>query len=255
MTMSDIFSVVAKGLIDAGVFVDESTGDDLRAILPDEAIHEIETYTKSAGSASPPEEEDMANEDAPDLEAFDLEPEVREYISDLEAQVVRLSKSGTEEAPDQEEMIAGVLKSLDPAVAEIIKADRERLAEAEEALAEERSSRVRKAYEDKAETYEEIEDENLASVLHSVASFDPEVAANLETILDTVNKRLEAAALLDEIGSGGEEFASDALDKATAIAKSLVDNGDATDIEAARAMVWEANPDLFDEYQSERQQG
>jgi hypothetical protein len=240
---SDVLDVIAKGLSASGVLEDWASGEDLSDILPAETV-EVLAKTLSAVSADPRGEAAMDD----DFDFSALPEPVQSYIADLEKRAAEVTP------PSDEDLITEVLKGIDPAVAEVIKADRARLAETEERLRAAEEEKAQAEFAKRAARFEGVAEDNreLAAVLRKVYETDAEAGQTLEKILGTASNRIMKGALLTELGtsySGGE---SDAFGRATQIAKSWVSEGKYESVEEARAAVWENDSDLYQQYQAER---
>lgn len=255
----------AEGMIDANVFTDDATGKDVRDMLAPEVIEKL-TDVMSAESAidNSAEEDNMAGED---FGAYELPNEVLDYITELEDTVAELSvaksadSESSDEGLDEESRIAKALSALPDDVAAILKADREAAviakAEADVAKAASEAAIEKAAVEEyiaKAATYAGVVEsaETFGPQLRKVAAWDPEIGKALEEILEGTTAKLAKSALFAELGTKAEAAGSDALAKATTIAKALVEAGQEKNIESARGRVWQENPDLYAEYEAER---
>lgn len=242
---------ITKGLIEADVFVDSATTDDVRDMLPSETLSVIEEVLKSAGSAVPAGEADMSET----VSATDLEDLV-EYVEKLEADIVDLQKSLDDSTPPAEESeIAKAIADLPEDVAKAIEAERTELEEAREAVAKADIAKADAEYIAKATAMPGIVDspEDFGPVLRQVAELNEELAKSIMGVLETANERIKKGDLFEEAGHGSTVSGGDAFNKATTIAKSMIDAGTETDLATARSKVWETNPDLYDEYQVERE--
>ena len=248
--LMDTLEAVTKGLIETDVFVDDATASDLRDMLPGETLSSIEEVLKSAGSAEPVGEAGMSEPSA--VSATDLE-ELIEYVEKLEADIVDLEKRLVE--PPEDADIAKALGELPADVADIVKADRAALIEARENLAKADIEKADREYVTKMNALPGIVDapETFGPVLRQVAAFDADLAKAIEAVLVTANERITKGDLFTEAGNVGRIVGGDAMEKATNIAKSMVEASPGLSLEEARSRVWETNPDLYAEYSAERE--
>jgi len=87
-----------------------------------------------------------------------------------------------------------------------------------------------------------------ATVLKSLAAADPEAYSKVKSVLDAAESALtESNYLTMEVGKRGEVPGDGDIGEAQA--RDLVSKGDAPDIETARVMVLDQNPDLYDSTQ------
>lgn len=189
----------------------------------------------------------------------ELPDEVVDLIGDLQDQVEDLTKRLEDaeatpvEVPTTSDPIAKALASLDPEVASVVKSQADRLAEAEARLAAAEAEKADAAYIAKARAFDGVvaSPEEFGPALRRIAETHPNEAAYIEKALAAASERIRVSKVFDEIGHGISTPGS-AFDRATAIAKSKVDAGEALDIESARADVWTENPSLYAEFQQER---
>jgi hypothetical protein len=199
-----------------------------------------------------------------DIDLDALDPEVAEYIANLETESEELQKSLSalvEEVEkgyhDPEDDDGGeeedIFKSLDPDVARIVKADRERLEKAEGELEAFRIEKANQTFIAKAAEFRGVVDnpESFGPDLRAIHELDPEIAKRVETMLAVAAERIAKGDLFAEYGTARNGLDGNAYQKATAIAKSMVENDPNLTLEEARARVWESNPDLYEEYRSD----
>ena len=264
----NLLELITKDLIEADVFTRDTTPEDLASILPNETLERFDSIEKSAARSAGPKGERMDPE-RNDIDLDGIADEVVEYITDLEDATLSLAKrldeadevaKAAKEAADALAAAAeptpaddgDIFKNLDPEVAAIIKADRERLAKTEADLAEERGQRIHKEFVAKAAGFDEfVEDvDTFATTLQTIEEADPDAADAVVKALNSAATLVAAGEIFKELGGTGS--GGGAWDKATVIAKSLIESGDYDSLDAARGEVWETNPELYDAYQDER---
>jgi len=250
--MSDTLEAITKGLVETDVFVDDATGGDLRDMLPPETLSSIEEVLKSAWSAEPVGEAGMSEPSA--LSATDLE-ELVEYVEKLEAEVVDLTKRLEDDPLPEETEITKALTELPEDVAKAIEAERTELAEKREEVAKADIEKADREYVAKMEALPGIVDspKDFGPVLRQVAAFDADLAKSIEAVLEAANARIEKGDLFTEVGKVTTTTGGDAMEKATSIAKSMVEATPELSLEEARSRVWETNPELYAEYNAERE--
>jgi hypothetical protein len=187
-----------------------------------------------------------------------LDASVREYVDGLEADLAKareevetakheLEAKETEhdESSDKDEADteAEVEKNLDPKVAEILKAERDRaellekrLADAEEAITKSEIEKADAAFAKKAEAwkYLAVEPEKFGPVLRRVAAADPEAEAEIERVLTSANA--VASESFGEIGKGGSG-PTEAMGKLEAMAKAHAADKNVSTAEAMDALM------------------
>ena len=253
-SLEPVLAAFTKALIEADVFIEDATPEELRDMLSDKALADIGKSLMSAESAKPVKETDMS------FDALELPDEVTDHIADLEDTVAELTKALEDLAEDElavevevVDPIAKALADMPEEVAAVFKADREKVEALEADLAKKADEAADLEHIAKAATYAHVVEspEEFGPDLRKINEYDPEMAKRLETILESASARLAKSLLLEEVGSGIPSEATNAFEKATAIAKSMMADGAADNIEAARAQVWTMNPALFDEYREE----
>jgi len=254
MDSNEAFDILAKGLVEADVFVENATGNDLRGILPREVVEKFDN-TLSAESAGLPEEEPVmpegtlpADEMEETLTAEQIE-DVLSYVEELETELESLRP-----AEEAEVLVSKALDELPDEVAAIVKADRERLEKAEAALEAQRDAAADAQFIAKAASYDAvIEDaDEFGPLLRKLNDFDPELAETVESVIGVAHDRVSKSVLLAEVGTHGVGV-TNAQEEVTALAKRLTEDDPKMSLGEAEAQVWENRPDLYDEYQKERQ--
>jgi hypothetical protein len=253
--VDDVLDTVVDGLIDSGVFIETATGEDLRDMLPEDVITSLRKAVSAKSADTTPKEAGMAQDENLPVEVPD---ETVEYIKQLEGQVTELSKAledfvYADEDPEKIEFDKA-LAELPPEVAEKVRADAERLAEIEKKAAEDAQAQADAVYIEKVRSFDGVVEapEVFGRQLREVAEISPELAEAIEKALSTASGRIMTGDLFKEAGHSLPGDNSGAWEKATTIAKSMVEAGTSPSVEVARATVWEQNPDLYDEYQTER---
>lgn len=196
--------------------------------------------------------------------------EIAEYIEGLEGYAdeleAKVSKSDTddEDAPVDETDVEEVIKSLDPKVAELISKQMARADELEQAFQTEVSKR--EAMEDErlteefvtvAKSYRHIptgtDVETLGGALKAISKSEPEAYETIKKALDAADSAMSEtssiAKAFEEYGAGGGDNTGIG-DQAESAARELVSKGEAPDIETARVMVLDQNPEMYDASQT-----
>jgi len=190
-----------------------------------------------------------------DTDVIDYIEQLEGYADELEAQVSKSVEEPVEE-PETEPVLDEVIKSLDPAIAEVISKAVSRADELESRLNEEVSKR--QAEEDRrttekfvgiAKSYRGLptgmDVEEFGTVLKSLANADAEAYSKVKSVLDAAEQALTTNNFLTaEVGKRGMVPGDGDIGEAQA--RDLVAKGDAPDIETARVMVLDSNPDLYD---------
>lgn len=178
-------------------------------------------------------------------------------IADLQDEVTALQKSLDEALAQEEEPVSPVEKALkeNPDLAQILKAKDDRLAEIEKALEDARIAKADETWVSRARSFDGVvaDPASFGRMMREINDFKPEYADAISKTLTAASERIRLSDLFSEGGHGASIHAGSAFEQATAIAKSMVEKGQATDIETARADVWDSHPHLYHQYQTERQ--
>ena len=183
--------------------------------------------------------------------------EVLDYIEELETRVEK-AESALAEVPEPEDNtdgdpIAKALADLPEEISKAFKDQQERLAEAEKALAAERVAKADAEWTEKARSFDGLVDDpaEFGKELREIADSNPELAESIVTKLQAASNRISKSALFVEKGHAVPAVGS-AEEKIQNIAKASVEADPSKSMEVATAEAWEANPDLYDQYQEER---
>lgn len=176
-------------------------------------------------------------------EIVDLIVEQEETIEKLQKRLDGVDEDG---APDE-----------DPATefAKSFPEEFARLQAAEEALAAERTARADAEWVAKARTFSAltINPDEFGPVMRRVADALPEDAAVIEKALSAAVAQVETADIFKELGHA-TPIPGSVDDQVEQIAKGLLAEDPTLEtIEAARAEAYLQNPDLYSQYQAERQ--
>ena len=143
------------------------------------------------------------------------------------------------------------------AMAEEMKALREKLANTEAIANAEREARVQREYLAKAEAYKHvpgISQEDLAQVLRTVEEANPEVGAKLATALQAAEVGLAKSELFREMGSSANRaVGTGALAQMEALATQLAKSDNSITHAQAMARVQAEHPELYQQYKVEQQ--
>lgn len=164
-----------------------------------------------------------------------------------EDEVVVDTASLVKEAPEPlRKMLEDLEKSAQEATAranaaeEILKAER---------VARANSEAIEKA---KAWKYLGLDAEKVGPALRQLAEINEELAKSVEEALNSVNAQAESANIFAEIGKSANPTTGDAYTQLTSLAKSLTETKTGMTFEQAFANAVKSNPDLYQQYLSEK---
>lgn len=198
-----------------------------------------------AESAKTLQGDGMPEVDLSAIEDADLRKSIEETYDGQQTRIAELQSQIDELNPPDP------VEKADPEIQELVKAQEERLAKAEEALAKERSERRRTEYIGKAKPLEMLlgKADEMGPVLAELAEAAPDAYEKLEGALVAASQRDELAKLFAKMGTEGEGEA-DPIGRRDAFVKSyLADNPGKSEVEA-RAEFWKQNPDAKQDLRS-----
>lgn len=202
----------------------------------------LKSKSKSAASAER-KETDVADLD---LSALDDETQeaVRKSLADAEARVTAAEEKLAEGPKDPED----VVKSADPEVQAIIKAQNDELAKLradhEAEVAKHRESDFAKRAQDMEALLGKADD--IAPILNKLEKADPEAYAELEPLLKAGAVLADTSEVFKEKGRSGDDGA-DPVSKQTAFVKARKADGDERSEAELKAQFWSDNPELKSE--------
>lgn len=151
---------------------------------------------------------------------------------------------------DMKKSVLSLPKEQVSIFAKAFKSQREEIAKAAEEIRKERDSRLdAEAIAKSKESYANvgINHETIAPALRRLSLTDESLAKAVESVLAAAEGQLSESGLLKEMGSASTSAPS-VLDEATALAKSLVENGTVKTIEQGIEKALDSNPDLAKRY-------
>ncbi len=125
---------------------------------------------------------------------------------------------------------------------------------AESVLKAERDARANEIAVAKAKewTHLALDAEKIGPALASLAEVNAELAKALEDVLTSVNAQAESANIFAEIGKAASPISGDAYSQLTSMAKAAVETNKGITFEQAFAGAVTSNPDLYNQYLSEK---
>lgn len=125
---------------------------------------------------------------------------------------------------------------------------------AEEILKAERVARADSESIEKAKAWKflGLDAEKIGPALRQLAEINEDLAKSFEDALNSVNAQAESANIFAEIGKSATSATGDAYEKLTSLAKSVTEQKNGTTFEQAFASAVKSNPDLYQQYLSEK---
>ena len=201
-----------------------------------------------------------------DENVTELNDDSLDRIVELEAELAKtrealaaaqMTKSDPEDDADDDEAAAGeedLMKSLPEPVRQMLAKAQDDANAAREELRKEREQQRDREYIAKAVGWNnlDVDATALGLALRKVADIDADTAATIEATLDAVNAQQEAAAIFSELGKSASAPTGNTFNKVTAMAKAAVERGEFGTVEQAVSGLIAQNPDLYNDYLSER---
>lgn len=191
----------------------------------------------------------------------DLDEEVRDYVEKLEDVALDL-RNELEDAQaeitkgatpvGEEDDFDAILKSADPAVAELVKGLQADVFAAKEIAKAARNAQLTQEFNEQASTLGNLEqgEGELGALLKNLnESLEEEDFSNISKVLSDANDQIEKSGLFDEVGTSNAVSASGAEAELEAIAKSNT-SGDMS-YEQAYANALDENPKIYAQYLKE----
>ena len=235
------------------VLITEGTKET--AMTPDENVEVVD----KAGHDKP-EDDKMSYNDAMEKikmledELKKKQKEMDKMANDLDEKENKAKKSVeidtdalVKEAPEPlRKMLEDLEKSASDAKA--------RAEVAESVLKSERDARANEVAVAKAKewTHLAIDAEKVGPALASLAEVNADLAKALEDVLTSVNAQAESANIFAEIGKSASPTSGDAYTQLTSMAKAAVESTKGISFEQAFAGAVNSNPDLYNQYLTEK---
>ena len=187
----------------------------------------------------------------------------QEALAKAEARIEELENSAPEDAEEEakEETPEDLLKSAPESVVKMVE-DLRKAKEEAEAKAEQAEATLQQQREEvedaeaiekaRAWSHLNLDAEVVGKAIRRLNSVDAELAKSIEDVLSSVNAQAESSDIFAEIGKSVNLTNEDAYGRMTIMAKSLVDAGKVTSIEAGIASVAGSNPELYSQYLAEK---
>ncbi len=221
--------------LEAALAAAQAQAADLAAKL--EEISSMQEESESVEAGYHPDEMDKYN--MVDTEKMEMMDEVELAMTDM---------------PDEmRKSILSMPKEQVAVFAKALKAQRQEVLKAAEEIRKERDIRLDAEAVAKSKArypHVGIDHAAVAPALRRLAQTDAPLAKAVEEVLAAADGQLEESGLLREMGTSSTSSPS-VLDEATALARSLVENGTEKTIEQAIERVLDSNPDLAKRYYME----
>ena len=260
------------------VIKSENSGvDDLLSDLqanqePDASLLTEETMPQDEkvelAAHTPEDKKKMSEEDKTKgmgMSYGDMEEKIKKLTEELEKTKAELEKTKgkmkkadeTEEVETVDSLIKSAPEPLRKMLASLEQEKTDALAKAaetEEVLKSERTTRANAEAIAKAKAWNflSLDAEKIGPALRQLAEVDADLAKSVEDALTSVNAQAESANIFAEIGKSSNPTSGNAYEQLTSMAKSATEGKTGLTFEQAFSDAVTSNPDLYNQYLSEK---
>lgn len=199
-------------------------------------------------------------EDKKKMSYDDMKKKIAELEDELDKAKKKLAKTKEKDEEMKKEDITSLIKEAPEPIRQMLETMEKsaneakiRVAEIEEVLKSERIARANEESIEKAKAWKflGLDANKVGPALRQLAEVDADLAKSVEEALSSVNAQAESANIFAEIGKSANPATGNAYDQLTSLAKSASENKSMT-FEQAFSEAVLANPDLYNQYLSER---
>ena len=233
------------------VLITEGTKET--AMTPDENVEVVDKAIPAK-----PEEDKMSYNDAMEKIKM-LEEELSKKVKEMDKMMAEMKKKPAEKSVeiDTDALVKEAPEPLRKMLEDLEKSASDAKARAEVAesvLKAERDARANEVAVAKAKewTHLAIDAEKVGPALASLAEVNADLAKALEDVLTSVNAQAESANIFAEIGKSASPTSGDAYTQLTSMAKAAVESTKGITFEQAFAGAVNSNPDLYNQYLTEK---
>lgn len=214
--------------------------------------------------AAPMPEEDKEKMMKPEDEKMSYD-EMKKKIKDLEEELdkamKKLSKMSEKDEDKKKEDADSLMKEAPEALRVMLETmeksaneSKARLAEVESVLKSERVARANEDAVEKAKAWKflGLDAEKVGPALRELAEINSDLAKSVEEALSSVNAQAESANIFAEIGKSANPTTGNAYEQLTSMAKAVTEGKSGLTFEQAFSNAVISNPDLYNQYLSEK---
>ena len=207
----------------------------------------------------------MADDGKEKMSYGDMEAQIKKLTDELEKTKAELEKTKgkmkkadeTEEVETVDSLIKSAPEPLRKMLASLEQEKTEALAKAaetQEVLKSERTTRANAEAIAKAKAWNflSLDAEKIGPALRQLAEVDADLAKSVEDALTSVNAQAESANIFAEIGKSSNPTSGNAYEQLTSMAKSASEGKSGLTFEQAFSDAVTSNPDLYNQYLSEK---
>jgi len=200
------------------------------------------------------------DEDAKKMSYDDMKKKIKDLEEELDKAMKKLSKFGHTDEEKKED--ADSLKKEAPEALRVMietmeksaQESQARLAEVESVLKSERVARANGDAVEKAKAWKflGLDAEKVGPALRELAEINADLAKSVEEALSSVNAQAESANIFAEIGKSANPTTGNAYEQLTSMAKAVTEGKSGLTFEQAFSNAVISNPDLYNQYLSEK---
>ena len=254
--------------------VDDLLSDLLANQEPDASLLTEETMPQDEkvelAAHTPEDKKKMSEEDKTKgmgMSYGDMEDKIKQLTDELEKTKEELEKTKgkmkkkDEDEVEKEDSVDSLIKSApEPLRKMLASLEQEKTdalakaAETEEVLKSERTTRANAEAIAKAKAWNflSLDAEKIGPALRQLAEVDADLAKSVEEAFASVNAQAESANIFAEIGKSSNPTSGNAYEQLTSMAKSATEGKSGLTFEQAFSDAVTSNPDLYNQYLSEK---
>lgn len=207
------------------------------------------------------DKEKSMNEDDKEMSYDEMKKKIKDLEEELDKAMKKLSKFGHTDEEKKKEDAESLKKEAPEALRVMLETmeksaqeSQARLAEVESVLKSERVARANGDAIEKAKAWKflGLDAEKVGPALRELAEINSDLAKSVEEALSSVNAQAESANIFAEIGKSANPTTGNAYEQLTSMAKAVTEGKSGLTFEQAFSNAVISNPDLYNQYLSEK---
>jgi len=218
--------------------------------------------TQKAMNMPEEDKEKMMKPEDEKMSYDDMKKKIKDLEEELDKAMKKLAKmTDKEDEMKKEEDISSLIKQAPEAVRVMLETmeksaneSKARVAEIEAVLKSERVARANGDAVEKAKAWKflGLDAEKVGPALRELAEINEDLAKSVEEALSSVNAQAESANIFAEIGKSANPTTGNAYEQLTSMAKAVTEGKSGLTFEQAFSNAVTSNPDLYNQYLSEK---
>lgn len=205
-------------------------------------------------------EKSMYEEDK-EMSYDEMKKKIKDLEEELDKAMKKLSKMSEKDEDKKKEDADSLMKEAPEALRVMLETmeksaneSKARLAEVESVLKSERVARANEDAVEKAKAWKflGLDAEKVGPALRELAEINSDLAKSVEEALSSVNAQAESANIFAEIGKSANPTTGNAYEQLTSMAKAVTEGKSGLTFEQAFSNAVISNPDLYNQYLSEK---